>query len=116
MIALAVAAYRLFERVVFGGDPAADADIGGGLVPVGVAVIVTLAWSFVDGKRSGARRAGTVWGVACGFAAVAAVVRSLAIDASDIGGLVAFVVLVALLLAVPAAIGTYAGAAQRPST
>lgn len=48
--------------VPFMGEPG-DANIGAGLIAFGIVILVTVAWSFVDGRRAGLAPTVTRWAI-----------------------------------------------------
>lgn len=94
VMALTVASLRLSVWLVDGNDPSADADIGIGLVPIGVAAVVCFVGSWFDARRGVAARVRLRWLVAAVVCTIAVMVRGLDDPA---GALVVAVVVFALV-------------------
>lgn len=77
LIALSVLSLKLAVWLVDGSDPSSDADIGIGLVPIGVAALVALIWAFVDARRHPSRVVGALWVSAAALCGLAIFVRAL---------------------------------------
>ncbi len=60
ILGLAAAAWLAFWAANLGHDEDGGANIGAGLLAFAAVVLVSLVWSFVDGRRSG--RAGSILG------------------------------------------------------
>lgn len=104
------------------GYEGVGANIGAGILGFAALILVSLGWSFVDGRRSGRRRqtigrwlvAGIVIGVLSAFQAQSFAWGEHGIDTTvllaDLRGLAPFTF---GLVAVPAVIGTLVGVASR---
>ena len=74
---LAVASLRLAVWLLDGNDPSSDADIGVGLVPIGMAALVSFVWSWIDARRNAAAQVRLCWLTAAVVCAVAVMLRGL---------------------------------------
>ena len=122
VLGLAAATWLAFWAANLGYDEAGGANIGAGLLAFLAVLLVSLVWSFVDGRRSGRRRqtigrwlvAGIVIGVLSAFQAQSFAWGEHGIDTTvllaDLRGLAPFTF---GLVAVPAVIGTLVGVASR---
>lgn len=61
IIVLAFGSLRLAVWIWDGNDPAANADIGIGLVPIAVALLGSGLWGFIDGRRQSSRSPVRIW-------------------------------------------------------
>lgn len=77
LIVLAGGSLDVAVWLLDGNDPAADADIGIGLVPLGVIAVVPAAWAFLDARRHTTPVLRMSWGTAALAVGVVAMMRSL---------------------------------------
>lgn len=107
--ALSYISYRIFVHFAFGNDPSADADIGGGLVPLAVLVILPFGWALVDARRGERRTVAWRWVLVAVLIAIGMLIRAGGEGASTT---IALGVVFALIVAIPALIGCGIGSAQ----
>lgn len=111
LVLLAVASLRVAVWLLDGNDPSSDADIGVGLVPIAVAVLVSGGWGYVDGRRHTASDVRGWWTIAALLCGVAAVIRSL----DSVTDAVLLGVMAAVLVGLPAYVASAAARSHGPS-
>lgn len=109
VMVLAVALLRAAIWLLDGDDPAANADIGVGVVPLVVAAVVAFVWAFVDARRQTSAAAQRLWAVAAVVCGVAAAIRAM----DSVGDAVLLGVVGLGIVGAPAYLGSVIGGAHR---
>lgn len=111
IILLAFLSLRLAVWILDGNDPAANADIGIGLVPIAVALLSSGFWGFIDGRRQSSRSPLRIWLLFGTLVCFLDIARGAALGDGPIS-VIAVAIVISLILAGTGALGVVIGRAN----